>query len=86
MRESVQWFGEQMEHELSDNDWKGTWDNCSFGWLSRRLGQEFRELKRRLPRGNGLDRKLATQIISEAADVGNFAMMIADKARQELES
>ena len=83
MREVVQWFGEQMEEELAGNDHKTGWDGMSFGWLSRRLGQEFRELKRRLPHGHGLTVEQANEIISEAADVANFAMMIADNARQE---
>jgi NTP pyrophosphatase (non-canonical NTP hydrolase) len=46
-------------------------------WLLNRLRQETGELSRAIKRGN------ATEIAREAADVSNFAMMIADNALEE---
>ena len=87
MREVVQWFGERMEEELSKNDHKRGWYGETPGWLFRRLRQELDELGRAL-RGTRHMRSITTEqqaneIIAEAADVANFAMMIADKARQK---
>ena len=78
-RESVQWFAEQMEAKLGENDNKGGWDECQIDWLIHRLYQEAEELWREV-RSND---KNYQNIISESADVANFAMMIADKARKE---
>jgi NTP pyrophosphatase (non-canonical NTP hydrolase) len=78
-RESVQWFAEVMENKLRENDHKGGWDECHIDWLIHRLYQEAEELWREV-RSND---KNYQNIISESADVANFAMMIADKARKE---
>ena len=69
-RKTVQWFARQMEAKLRENDHKGGWDDCELGWLLRRLGQEVGELRRAL--------KKEKHVVREAADVANFAMMIAD--------
>jgi hypothetical protein len=75
-REQVQWFAEQMEKKLQENDRKGGWENCSPGYLMRRLREEYQELLGlMIPQ----DRE---KIIREAADIANFAMMIADIARK----
>lgn len=78
-RESVQWFAEVMENKLRENDHKGGWDECNIDWLIHRLYQEAEELWREV-RSND---KNYQNIISESADVADFAMMIADKARKE---
>lgn len=84
-RESVQWFAEQMEIKLRENDHKGGWDNCGIFWLLNQLVKEVKELSDAMNSGHnsesGLDLK---NIIREASDVANFAMMIADKAKQRL--
>lgn len=80
VRKEVQWFSEQMETKLRENDHKGGWDECSIDWLYSRLQEESRELWRAVDR----DDFDAADIAREAADVANFAMMIADKARNHL--
>jgi NTP pyrophosphatase (non-canonical NTP hydrolase) len=74
LRDELAWFAQQMERELRDNDWKDHWSTCSQRWLLNRLKQETAELERALTTGR--------EIASEAADVANFAMMIADNARR----
>ena len=72
------WFAEQMEAKLRENDHKGGWENCSLDWLVGRLYREAKEL------WIEVDRVVPEpeRIIREAADVANFAMMIADIARR----
>jgi NTP pyrophosphatase (non-canonical NTP hydrolase) len=81
MREQVKWFAEQMENKLKENDHKGGWDNCNVYWLWQRLQDESGELLTaiNLYRDLGADKN---NIIKEAADVANFAMMIADIVRK----
>lgn len=86
-RDEVLWFAGRMERKLAANDHKGHWDNCDFGYLSRRLHQEAKELSRALQRLKSyagtypVAEKTVQGVIDEAADVANFAMMIADQAR-----
>ncbi len=75
MREVVKWFAEQMEAKLQKHDDRGGWHQCEQGWLLVRLTDEAVELMEAIKKS---DREA---VISEAADVANFAMMIADKAR-----
>ena len=74
-RAEVHWFAERMEAELAENDHKRHWSSCTPGWLLKRLEDEVAELRRAVETGAP-----AARVISEAADVGNFAMMIADHA------
>lgn len=69
LRPVVRAFAEQMEIALRHNDHKEGWGKCSSQYLFARLRAEVNELSA-ASRGN--------QKILEAADVGNFAMMIAD--------
>lgn len=75
MREQVKWFAEQMEQTLKRNDHKGGWDECTIPWLFGRLNDEVNEL-------GGVESTDHENLIREATDVANFAMMIADKARR----
>jgi NTP pyrophosphatase (non-canonical NTP hydrolase) len=73
-------FAVEMEKKLAENDHKGGWDDCEPEWLLKRLREETRELAK-LVRAEPNDRvaslETATQVAREAADVANFAMMIA---------
>jgi hypothetical protein len=84
-RDDVRWFAVEMETKLRANDHKGHWRNCDFPYLDRRLDEEIKELKSALSR---LDHPVTPEqrqrVIAEAADVANFAMMIADNARRLL--
>ena len=74
MRAAVRRFAEAMERKLKTNDHKRSWKDCDEQYLSMRLTQERHELRRACQCGD------AATILDEAADVANFAMMIADNA------
>ncbi len=73
LRPCVDWFAQQMERVLRQNDHKGGWDEMFFNDLIDRLHEEVSELE-----NCGCKPR---RVIKEAADVANFAMMIADQHR-----
>lgn len=70
MREEVVQFAQRMEEKLADNDHKPGWKHCSREELFTSLLLEVDELEDALFDGGN--------VIDEAVDVANFAMMIAD--------
>jgi hypothetical protein len=82
-RTKIQWFFEVMLDKLVSNSHKGFWDNLELQYLSMRLTQEREELRRAIGK-----KESAENVAKEAADVANFAMMIADRYRilQEAEN
>lgn len=77
MRASVSWFAGCMERKLRINDHKVPWTETDPGYLMQRLLEEVLELNVALiewQRGSGQ----RGAVIMEAADVANFAHMIAD--------
>jgi len=64
-----------MEKKLRENDYKKHWSNCDHQYLLNRLKEEVTELE-----------KPMWDVIEEAADVANFAMMIADNERRLLQA
>lgn len=66
-------FVQVMERKLRANAHKGGWRACSDAYLLRRLGEEKAELVAAIRRGAA-----RAEVLAEAADVANFAMMIAD--------
>lgn len=72
-RPEVQWFSRRMELKLRANDHKPHWSGMHTDYLIHRLFQEADELWMALQYGES-----AENIVQEAADVANFAMMIAD--------
>jgi hypothetical protein len=79
VRKSVLWFARQMEKRLQANDHKGGWDDEPTDYLIQRLKDEVAELEETLIAGK------EAKTILEAADVGNFAMMLADQADKKLQ-
>ena len=76
LRPEVAWFAEQMELVLRANDHKPGWQNDAPVDLLKRLYEEVEELR------DGMFIPVnANTIVKEAADVANFAMMIADQRR-----
>ena len=75
LRPEVAAFAQEMERKLRANDHKEHWSALSRQRLFMRLTQERTELRRACERGDPVE------ILAEAADVANFAMMIADNAR-----
>jgi len=66
-------FACNMQLELDNNDHKEGWQNLSPVWIINRIKQETLELEKAVK-----NKKLKKEIISECADVANFAMMLAD--------
>ena len=86
LRPEVERFAWAMEMKLRKNDHKGHWSGCTNAYLLRRLVGETEELRLAMLGPDGqksLTVAEAEYIIREAADVANFAMMIADNARRE---
>jgi len=75
MRPSILRFAEVMEQKLARNDWKCGWNNEPQEWLFERLLHEVGEL------AEAIGKMDSQAIIEEAADVANFAHMIADVAQ-----
>ena len=74
-RGSVHRFANSMEEQLRANDHKGGWANMTHQALYRRLREESSEL------WHAIQDHDTGAIIKEAADVGNFAMMISENER-----
>ncbi len=83
-RGSVKWFAEEMERELRNNDHKSGWENSNPRDLIPRIEGETRELvllAHDLKLGTAREKISPEQkkkLISECADIANFAMMVAD--------
>ena len=71
MRPPLAWFANEMERQLEANDHKTGWKDLHLKQLLRHLKQEVGELERAIEQGK-------SDVIEEAADVANFAMMIAN--------
>jgi NTP pyrophosphatase (non-canonical NTP hydrolase) len=75
VRPAVRAFAEAMERKLAANDHKGGWSGCNSAWLLMRLREETEELAEALHAhyvGTPAD------VLAEAADVANYALMISD--------
>jgi len=74
LRPEVREFAEAMERKLRKNDAErgNSWKISPMSYLLERLEDEVRELRNAILDGN-------TFILPEAADVGNFVMMIIDR-------
>jgi len=83
-REEVRDFAMVMENVLRENDHKGGWDKDSFLWLCTKLGEEVGEVSTILAKSPLEPPRVET--MKEAADIGNIAMMIFDKASKQQES
>jgi predicted RecB family nuclease len=84
LRPTVLWFAQQMELKLCANEHKSSWSRASYNYLLLRLSQEAAELNDQIYEkslGYRSHERDAEMIIPEAADVANFAMMIADNCR-----
>jgi len=87
-RREVCWFAEKMETVLQENDYKGGWKDCNINWLFRRLVDEVFELAIALSKvnqhawNNPLNTTAKSDVVKEAVDIANFAMMIADLAKE----
>jgi NTP pyrophosphatase (non-canonical NTP hydrolase) len=71
---SVDRFANAMRKELDANSHKRGWEECEVGYLRTRLHQEVAELMRAIDGSESPER-----VLSECADVANFAMMISER-------
>ncbi len=73
-------FARVMERKLRENDHKGGWEDEDIEWLMERLTGEVAELSKALttPNDGPLSERRRRSAVREAADVANFAMMVAD--------
>lgn len=78
-RQEIKNFAEDMEFNLSmkDEERGDSWKECQYDFFFERLEDEIKELKEAVINGRMSD------IRREAADVGNFAMMIHWKALED---
>ena len=84
LRPCVAWFAQHMERKLRKHDRERGprgWQEDGASHLYDRLQDEASELEGAIRR-TGEGGKDADRIIGEAADVANFAMMIADNEEQ----
>ena len=75
MMEALLWFAREMGLKLQVNDWKEPWDCETDVSLLLQLRGELRELTAAIRADNHM------AVIEEAADVANYAMMLADNHR-----
>ena len=78
LRPEVLAFAYLMEQKLKENDHKGGWDNCEENYLLKRLKEEAFELERVCDQVGDSPKHKRPKVGLEAADVANFAMMLAD--------
>lgn len=78
-RREIRNFAEDMEFNLSvkDEERGDSWKECGYDFFFERLNDEIEELKVAIINGRMSD------IRREAADVGNFVMMIHWKALED---
>jgi NTP pyrophosphatase (non-canonical NTP hydrolase) len=74
VRAEVAAFAIAMERRLRANDHKGDWKDCDSAYLIRRLREECDELSDEVTLFN----LRQGRVTREAADVANFALMLAD--------
>ncbi len=67
-------FIDGMVYKLAKNAHKGKWEDLDLAGALSRLEDEVRELEEAIKEGNRIE------IILEAADIANFAMMVASVA------
>jgi NTP pyrophosphatase (non-canonical NTP hydrolase) len=75
VRVQVVAFAGAMERKLKENDHKGGWLHLNNGTIMARIEQELQELREALAAKDPL------RIGREAADVGNFLMMLCQNNR-----
>lgn len=79
LRPVVLWFAQQMELKLRENDHKGGWHEDDPWSLSHRVLEEADELSEAVEPESVAGRSAR---ISEAVDVANMALMVADHFRE----
>ncbi len=98
-RPEVRWFAELMEQKLKIFDTSRNWEDIPVGYLFQKLEEELDELKELIVLDSAVGHSAGVDyitystkkefsreaVIEEAVDLANFAMMIADVCRKELD-
>jgi hypothetical protein len=74
--EGVVWFSKEMEAKLEANSHKRGWDDIDLDYALQRMREEVEELAPHIDNWDYRSSQ-AKAIVEEAADVANFAMMLA---------
>lgn len=72
VRADLQRFFDAMIYKLRRNKNKGRWEDLDLTSALARLEEEVRELKEALAEGSSIE------VLMEAADVANFALIVAN--------
>ena len=78
--DSVMTLANKMDEKLSKNAHKGRWEDVNPLWAFKRLIDEASELLEAVLQGFDQD-----EVWKEAADVANFALIIAEANQRKLE-
>ena len=79
IKNSVEWFSHLMTDVLMKHLTKPGWKHEAIEYLEDRLGEEVEELYSAIESNQPKE-----AVEKEAADIANFAMMIADVYRQKI--
>jgi len=74
-RIQIQIFSKHMEALLRENDHKGGWEGSTYGYFLDHIEVHLIKLRQ------ALERRDTHDIVHEAADLANYAMMIADNVK-----
>ncbi|MNU34876.1 hypothetical protein D3C71_234620 [compost metagenome] len=93
LRPEVQWFAEQMELMLQANEHKGGWSSESSEFLLMECERNFDMLDVAVSNhtrashtdSKELRKEWMAAIMRRSANVANFAMMVADNVRNEVD-
>lgn len=77
------WFLMGMARELDRNNHKGGWKHDYTKALARRVHEESAELFAAVRAHDPESESTTEEVLSEAYDVANMAMMVADTARRD---
>jgi hypothetical protein len=78
LRPEVKRFAEEMERQLQANEHKGGWEDCTICHLIVELRRNSYELERAALRVDAGLTSSTPSVVRRAANVANFAMMVAD--------
>lgn len=92
IRKEVQWFAEQMEKKLKENDHKKHWHSIKGGQLLESIRKKhhkcfyiFDDIGFQVSQSGKAKNESIDALIKECAGIANSAMMIADKVKRKKE-
>lgn len=83
VRPAVAWFAAQMEEQLKKNDFKEGWYNCDPNFLKYKLESKAGSFEDNVLHHGLAINSHTVATITEAAHIGNYAMMVAARVYQD---